>query len=68
MMAIEKVVFETEDGKQFQTLEAACEHELRVDILDSIREGCYGNDFEEIEALNALLRDFNITRKEKESD
>lgn len=67
-MAIEKTVFETSDGKQFPTLESACEHELREDILDAIREGCYRDEFEENEALNALLRDFNVTRKEKESD
>lgn len=67
-MAIEKVVFESEDGKQFPTLEAACEYELNEEIKSAINEGYYGPEFEIEDAIAALLRDFNIIRKEKESD
>lgn len=69
MMVTEKVVFETEDGKQFPTLQSACEYEFREDIKSALEEGVVNYDgFDATEALNALLRDFNITRKEKESD
>lgn len=68
MMAIERVVFETQDGKQFQTLEEAHQYELHEDIKEAMQEGYYGPEFEIDDAIAALLRDFNITRKEKESD
>lgn len=67
-MAIEKVVFETEDGKQFQTLEEANLHEFREELKEAIWEGYWEHELHIEECVDTLLRDFNITRKEKESD
>lgn len=67
-MAIEKVVFETEDGKQFQTLEEALQYELHEDIKEAMHEGVNYDQFDANDALEALLQDFNITRKEKGND
>lgn len=66
-MITEKVVFETEDGKQFATCEEAEQYQLHSDIKAAMTEGDYRDGFEEREALAALLRDFNVTRKEKEA-
>lgn len=63
-MITEKTVFETADGTQFSTLEDAEQHQLRIDIKAAMSEGAYYRDgFDESEALAALLRDFDVTRK-----
>lgn len=67
-MITQKTVFETPGGKQFETKEAAEEYMLREDIKSAMCEGEYRDGFDADEGLAALLRDFNITRKEKESD
>lgn len=67
-MIIQKTVFETPDGKQFPTQEAAERHMLHEDLKEAIREGAHYDGVDAEESLNALLLNFNITRKEKESD
>lgn len=62
-MITEKTVFETADGKQFPTQEEAEQYQLHSDIKAAMSEGAYRDGFDERDALEALLRDFNVTRK-----
>lgn len=67
-MITQKTVFETPDGKQFASFEEAERYQLYADIKSAINEGAYQDELDIDESLTALLRDFNITRKEKGSD
>ena len=63
-MIKQKQVFETEDGKQFESLHEAEEHELRKLIETALPKGCYRDEFEMDEAITELLKNFNVTRKD----
>jgi hypothetical protein len=60
----QKQVFQTEDGKQFDSLQEAEHYELVRDIETALSAGCYRDEFEMTEAIAKLLETFNVTRKD----
>lgn len=62
-MITQKTVFETEDGKQFATCEEAEQYQLHSDIKAAMSQGAYYDGLDADVALDALLKQFNVTRK-----
>lgn len=62
-MITQKQVFQTDDGKQFDSMHEAEQYELVRDIESALAKGYYGDEFTMSDAITALLNDFTVTRK-----
>lgn len=62
-MIKERVVFETQDGKQFASMFEAEEYQFKKDLTDALHEGSYEGEFHVDDAIEALLATFTVVRK-----
>lgn len=62
-MITQRVIFETPDGKQFVSAGEAEQYLFQKDLREAISEGWIEDEFDSAVAADALLRDFNISRK-----